>query len=453
MAENTNIFKSIFTKALFILGIIIIVIILAFAVIKIMPKVFSGFASVAKIIKSPFVDKTISIEASDDTLKSGDTTVLAWEYNPTTKGSYVLSYACVSNVQISMATTNGAQRLICNTPYTFPDNIQAVEITSNITRENLEVDIPFSIEFISSEDESLADGSVDINVSNKKGDSLASSGTIISTPIITGAADDSEDIVDEEIPVTTNRTSTNRTTPVYNYPRIADLAVSNMVDNSSGLISFTVSNIGSAATGNWLFNYTTPDGETSYSPLQPSLNPGDAIRYTLRFNDLTSGVMSVYVDPQNSVYESNNANNIVSMRVGGNNGGSSTGNVDYDEDDDADLDIDSYEVGRMDGNSFREDDNIDENDDAAVRFVVINKGGESTGSWRFEISNTPDDGDTYRSKTQSSMRPGESRTITVEFNNPDIGTFDMKLEVDSDDDVDEESEKNNTDTEELEIED
>ena len=449
MAENTNIFKSIFTKALFILGIIIIVVILAFAVIKIIPKVFSGFASVAKIIKSPFVDKSISIEASDDALKSGDTTVLAWEYNPTTKGSYVLSYACVSNVQISMATTNGAQRLICNTPYTFPDNIQAVEITPTITRENLEIDIPFSIEFITSEDESVADGSADINVSNKKGDSLASSGTIVSTPIITGAADDKDNDVK---PTSTSRPSTGVVAPAYNYPRIADLAISNMVDNSSGLISFTVSNIGSAATGNWLFNYTTPDGETSYSPLQASLNPGDAIRYTLRFNDLTDGTMSINVDPQNSVYESNNANNSIAMRVGGNDG-NYNGSIDYDEDDDADLDIDSYEVGRMVGNSFREDDNIEDNDDAAVRFTVINKGGENTGSWRFEISNTPDDGDTYRSKTQSSMRPGESRTITVEFNNPDTGIFNMKLTLDSDDDVDEESEKNNTDTEELEIED
>lgn len=450
MAENTNIFKTIFTKALFILGIIIIVIILAFAVVKIMPKVFSGFASVAKIIKSPFVDKSISIEASDDTLKSGEATVLAWEYNPTTKGAYSLSYACISNVQISMATTNGAQRLICNTPYSFPDNIQAVEITPSITKEGLEIDIPFSIEFITSEDKSVADGTVDINVTSKKGDSLASTGTIVSTPIITGAADRDDAVT---TPVTTNPPVTpTATTPVYNYPRIADLAVSNMVDSSNGIISFTVSNIGSAATGNWLFNYTTPDGETTYSPLQVSMNPGEAIRYTLRFTDLTSGNMSIVLDPQNSVYESNNANNSITMRVGANNGGSTGGNVDYDPDDEADLDIDSYEVGRMDGNTFREDDNIDEDDDAAVRFTVINKGGENTGSWRFEITNSPDDGDTYRSKTQNSMRPGESRTIIVKFNNPDVGTFNMKLTVDSDDDVDEESEKNNTDTEELEIE-
>lgn len=454
MAENTNVFKTIFTKALFILGIIIIVIILAFAVIKIMPKVFSGFASVAKIVKSPFVDKTIDVEVVNDILESGEATVISWDYEPTEEGSYVLSYTCVNDMRLTMATSNGAQRLICNTPYVFNDTIQAIEITPVLVKENVDIDIPFTIKFVTAEEKTVAEGSVEVTVSNKAGDDLASSGTIISTPIITGAADrDDDDAV--TTPETTNRPTTpTATTPVYNYPRIADLAVSNMVDSSNGIISFTVSNIGSAATGNWLFNYTTPDGETTYSPLQVSMNPGEAIRYTLRFTDLTNGNMSIVLDPQNSVYESNNANNSITMRVGaGNgNGGSTGGNIDYDPDDEADLDIDSYEVGRMDGNTFREDDNIDEDDDAAIRFTVINKGGENTGSWRFELSNSPDDGDTYRSKTQSSMRPGESRTITVEFNNPDVGIYNMKLTVDSDDDVDEESEKNNTDTEELEIE-
>ncbi|MBP6925957.1 MAG: hypothetical protein KBC22_02790, partial [Candidatus Pacebacteria bacterium] len=128
------------------------------------------------------------------------------------------------------------------------------------------------------------------------------------------------------------------------------------------------------------------------------------------------------------------------------------GGVDYDRNDDADLEIDSFEVGRMDGNRFREDDTIDEDDDAAVQFTVINRGGESTGSWRFEIENTPDDNDDYRSRVQSSMRPGESRTFTIEFENPDTGTFRMKLTLDSDDDIDEEDENNNDETEELEVE-
>ncbi len=448
MSENTNVFKNIFTKALFILGIIIIVIILAFAVIKIMPKVFSGFASVGKIFKSPFVDKTISISsANDDDLKSGETTVLAWEYEPTEEGSYILKYSCVSNVQLSMATTNGLQRLICNTPYTFGADIQAVEITPTLTKENIDVTIPFSIEFINNEDDSVADGDVKIGVTNKKVDPLASAGTIISTtPVITGAANNQPTTP----PVVRPTTPTN-TQPVYNYPRIADIALSNMVDTGNGLISFTVSNIGSAVTGNWVFNYTTPDGETTYSPTQVSLNPGDAIRYTLRFTDLTDGTMTIVADPQNFVYETNNSNNSISMRVS-ENGNGNGGGIDYDRNDDADLEIDSFEVGRMDGNRFREDDTIDEDDDAAVRFTVINRGGESTGSWRFEIENTPDDDDDYRSRVQSSMRPGESRTFTVEFENPDTGTFRMKLVLDSDDDVDEEDENNNDETEELEVE-
>lgn len=449
MSENTNVFKSIFTKALFILGIIIIVIILAFAVIKIMPKVFSGFASVGKIIKSPFVDKTVNISSSDDELRSGDTTVIAWEYEPTEEGQYVLKYSCVSNIQLSMATTNGSQRLICNTPYAFNSDVQAVEITPVLTKDNVDANIPFSIEFINEEKDSVADGDVAIFVTNKKEDSLASTGTIITTtPVITGAADKPTTTTS---PRPTTPAPTTPTNPVYNYPRIADLAVSNMIDNGNGLISFTVSNIGSAISGNWVFNYVTPDNEMTYSPIQPSMNPGDAIRYTLRFTDLTNGVMTVNVDPYNSIYESNNANNSIAMRVGANNGNGG-GNVDYDRNDDADLEIDAFEVGRMDGNSFREDDKIDDNDDAAVRFTVINRGGENTGSWRFEITNTPDDGDTYRSKTQTSMRPGESRTFTVDLtSNPDVGTFNMKLTVDSDDDVDEEEEDNNDETEELEV--
>ncbi len=452
MSENTNVFKNIFTKALFILGIIIIVVILAFAVIKIMPKVFSGFASVGKIIKSPFVDKTINISsANNDDLKSGQTTVLAWEYEPTENGAYVLKYSCVSNVQLSMATTNGLQKLICNTPYTFNDDIQAVEVTPTLTKENTEVNIPFFIEFINDEDDSVADGDLKLFVTNKKDANLASTGTIISTtPVITGSSNNNRNVT-PTAPTAPVTTTPQPTTPVYNYPRIADLTISNMVDSGNGLISFTVANVGSAISGNWVFNYVTPDNEMTYSPIQPSMNPGDAIRYTLRFTDLTNGVMTVNVDPYNSIYESNNANNTIAMRVGANNGNGG-GTVDYDRNDDADLEIDSFEVGRMDGNRFREDDTIDEDDDAAVRFTVVNRGGENTGTWRFEIENTPDGDDDYRSKSLSSMRPGESRTFTVEFENPDTGTFNMKLTVDSDDDVDEESEKNNTDTEELEIE-
>ncbi len=108
----------------------------------------------------------------------------------------------------------------------------------------------------------------------------------------------------------------------------------------------------------------------------------------------------------------------------------------------------------MRGSRFVEDDEIDEDDDAAVRFVVVNRGGETTDEWRFEITNTPyDSDDDYRSSRQDELRPGESIEIIVEFENPDEGRYNIEVEVDSEDDTDEENERNNDEKERLKVED
>ena len=158
------------------------------------------------------------------------------------------------------------------------------------------------------------------------------------------------------------------------------------------------------------------------------------------------------VDPYNSVAENNESNNQFYIDVEGGNGSGSSGS--YAEDDDADLEIDDLKVGRMSGSRFIEDDEIDEDDDAAVQFTVTNRGGERTGSWRFEVTNLPyDDDDDFESKKQDSLAPGESVVITVEFENPDEGDYKIRVEVDSRDDVDEEKENNNKESETLEVED
>lgn len=425
--------KNIFTKALFILGILIVVFILAFAVVKILPKVFSGFANVGSAIKSPFQDKTIDLTVNNDDLKSGETTAVFWDYEIPEDGSYEIRYNCIDNLQVTATFTDGTKRLLCNTPYKISSDINSVEITPTLTKANTLVDLPLYIKFANESGKVLADGNTKISVTNKKDAELASTATIIKTEKVS--------------PVTTTKPVT---TNVY-VPRYPDLAISNLVVVENGIVSFTVSNTGNGASGMWYFAYTTPDKETSLSPAQLSLNAGDAVRFTLRFNGMRTGDVKIQIDPANIIGETNENNNAISARVAGTVVDNDDDN-DYNSNDDADLEIVSFEVGRMNGSSFREDDTIDENDDAAVKFTVKNVGGESTGTWKFEIENTPDDGDDYESRTQASLRPGQSATITVKFNNPDIGKYKMKLVVDSDDDVDEEDEDNNDETETLEVE-
>ena len=427
--------KNIFTKALFILGILIVVVILAFAVVKILPRVFSGFASVGTAIKSPFQDKTIDLTVNNDDLKSGETTAVFWDYEIPEDGSYEIRYNCVDNLQVSATFIDGTKRLLCNTPYKISSDVNSVEITPTLTKANSLVDLPLYIKFADESGKVLADGNTKISVTNKKDAELASTATIIKTETVA--------------PVTT----TNPVTTNVYVPRYPDLAISNLVVVENGIVSFTVSNIGNGASGIWYFAYTTPDKETSLSPAQMSLNAGDAVRFTLRFNGMRTGDVRIQIDPANLIGETNESNNVITARVAGTVVDNNDDDDDYNSNDDADLEIVSFEVGRMNGSSFREDDTIDENDDAAVRFTVKNVGGESTGTWKFEIENTPDDGDDYESKTQPSLRPGQSSTVTVKFNNPDIGKFKMKLVVDSDDDIDEEEEDNNDETETLEVED
>lgn len=459
MAEKTTI-RGILAKGLFILGIIIVVLILAFAVIKIVPRIFSSFASVGNAIKSPFADKSIDVRTSDDETYTNEPVIVYWDYEPTDFGVYEFRYSCVDNVEVSLNTNEGAKALLCNSSYKFNSEINSIEITPTLSKVNSLVTLPLFVKYTDETGNILADGKASLKLMNEAGN-LASSGSIINTENVSNASGNAGSSSTNTNGGSTNSNVTNTgntsvnvapTTPVYYSP--ADLIATNGVEIDDGIIAFTISNIGGRASGNWYFSYRTPDGELNTSPLQASLRPGDALRFTMRFDDLEDGNIVITADAGGFVAESNEFNNILSIRVDEvGNGGSGVG---YNRNDDANLEITSMEVGRMDGSRFREDDDIDEDDDAAVQFVVVNNGGESTGSWRFEITNAPyDDGDDdeFRSSRQSSMRPGESRTITVEFNNPDEGTYRIRLEVDSDDDVEEEDERDNDETETLRVRD
>ena len=174
--------------------------------------------------------------------------------------------------------------------------------------------------------------------------------------------------------------------------------------------------------------------------------------YTIDFNQrsLGEGKAVVIIDSTNAVTESSETNNVATILVDGDNRDDGYG---YDPSDDADFKILDLEVGRISGNRFIEDDEADEGDDVAIRFVVANIGGEETEDWRFEIDNLPyDDDDTYRSGRQDSLRPGESVEVITEFENADEGNYRIRVEVDSEDDTDEENERNNDDSVRLEVE-
>ncbi len=83
------------------------------------------------------------------------------------------------------------------------------------------------------------------------------------------------------------------------------------------VVTFDIANTGTSASGGYTFNANLPTSQpyTFYSDPQASLAPGEHIVNTLRFTQTVRGVFTVVVDPQDTVKESSETNNVTSYEI------------------------------------------------------------------------------------------------------------------------------------------
>ena len=98
----------------------------------------------------------------------------------------------------------------------------------------------------------------------------------------------------------------------------------NVPNGKSGAIQFTVTNAGTNYTGNWSFNVSIPTSPSQNfsSGNQNSLAPGDSVDYTLGFDRGNSGpsrLITVTLDPNNLIAETNENDNIATRSIDINN--------------------------------------------------------------------------------------------------------------------------------------
>ena len=91
--------------------------------------------------------------------------------------------------------------------------------------------------------------------------------------------------------------------------------------NTSFAVKFTVTNVGTNATGQWDFSATLPTKQsyTFYSPEQQTLNPGDHLDLMLHLDvgEALSGSqsMTITLDPNRNLSESNENNNVTTANT------------------------------------------------------------------------------------------------------------------------------------------
>jgi len=462
MQEKPNVL-GVITKIIFIGGAVLLFVLLTIWVIRFVPRLLSGAGNVSDSITGTLRGgDVINVTLNNSEVESESPFIISWDYSPNVPGEYFFTYSCEDSLMMDIQSSNGPKRILCNSEFRLGENINTISMVPTVTKKNIFVDSEIKISYKDAEKKEVAFGKTTATLKNTDGASTSANpfdANLSASTVTSTKAEETPPLVGttSSAPKTTPKIGGNTISPTY-YGK-PDLVITNIAKTvNQSALSFTVYNYGTNSSGNWFFSYTDAEDPSRvlYSPTQPSLLPNQGLFTQIRFdgqrND--SQLVNVYLDPVNSIIESNEYNNQGSVVITGNtyNSNYNNNNYNYNSNDDADLVIENLEVGRMSGSRFIEDDTLDDGDDSAVRFVVVNQGGKSTGNWRYEITNTPyDNNNDYRSNNQSSLRPGERQTIIIEFNNIDEGNHNIKVEVDSDDDVNEENERNNDDTVRLRV--
>jgi hypothetical protein len=503
--ENKGIFARIYDwfknltvkgllQAIFVAFVVIILLMTAVRLPSILSKVSSSFSAALYSVFIPA--EGASVTADKKVINSGDEFTVTFKEGETdTDGLFTVSYDCSQNISLLAVEASGLKDIACDAPYYLLDNSSSIKIRA-ITEDATVVRLALTAGLENNDTQkSESIGVVRVTVTNRE------AGTTVE---------------EEVVPPTTTGTPTRPTTPTAPvYYGKADLAVrvlqvgilntrTNLIINQSQFtgnetvgVRFEVRNDGDANTGAWTFSAALPSmiTPTYSSPIQNSLRPGESIQFTLGFSALTnqySNLITINADPSSMVVESNEGNNmttspVINLGYNNNNYNNSNDNNYYDynynnsynngcyvdgwftyncnnnynnyyrnnnNNDGVDLAVDILAVGRINSNgNFVEDNNIEEGDDAAVKFRVTNEGDEESDRWDYEVRLTPSfSGDEYTRSNMASLDPDESITVIVSFDNIDEdGENRFRVVIDPDDEQDDEDRDNNDDTETIDV--
>jgi hypothetical protein len=311
-------FKNLTVKGLLGAILVAFIIMIILTSISYLPKITNSlYSSLSGAIYSVFIpadkatmsaDKVIINSGEDFTInfKKGDDTGVT--------GLFTVSYTCSSNANLMSVETDGLKNIGCDKPYYLLGNEAAIKIRpitkDSVVRlvvtgsfENSDTQKTDTVGVVRVTIKNSAVGTI-VNPPNTTKPSVANPNTVVGqTPTYYGKPD----LAIRMLQVGLLNTSTNLITTQNQF------LSTNMVG-----IKFEVRNDGDANTGAWSFAASLPSVSTPVynSNTQISLRPGESIIFTLGFTNLTNtGLLTISVDPQKIVTESNKNNNVITSTI------------------------------------------------------------------------------------------------------------------------------------------
>ena len=294
------------TKTLAVLGfltVIALIVIATLGIIKYLPEGFSSLASISESLDKykmtdPETNATAIVLTSTTTQTvTGESTTLTWNKVSET-GRYSFTYDCLEGLTVDIVDTEGLRSMACETTYDIgdTDRVTLIAGTQSSEEEFVDYTIAFTPEN-GTESTYFADESLALVPKN---DGMVAS--VTDTDTETAPEEPAEATTSPApylgAPDPTPVRSTPTQTPVSAPRGYVDLATAyvgvgqidsnrfeagRLEQNADGAVQFTITNIGTKASGYWSYSVTLPDGGSYASPKQAPLAPGEVATISLGF--------------------------------------------------------------------------------------------------------------------------------------------------------------------------
>ncbi len=308
-------------KILAIAGFIGIIILLAWAsvrLVSIAPSAFSSLASLAESVTEyqevaleEQTDGKINVSSNTTLVNAGETVDLSWD-TARVSGSYTFLYQCAAGVALDIVETDGNRSLTCGTNYNI-GNTDGITIAIDSEKERY-ADVVYTVAFLGTNDtEPRASGTASLTIINSEIQNFLGTNNPLEETVSENTEEVSVNTNPEEVTATETvpETETN-TAPetgvyeqefVYTIPTSdpngrTDLATKfiqtgaivgntffadSIMQGEDGALQFEVKNYGSKTSDEWSYTVSLPNGSTYKGEDQTPLKPNERAVITIGF--------------------------------------------------------------------------------------------------------------------------------------------------------------------------
>ena len=338
--------KSGFSKPVAVAGFVAIIVIIAWASVKIVsfaPTAFSSLASLSQGISSyrdsmsADIDADLTVASNMKLVDAGKPVIVTWDKD-SREGTYAFSYACLEGVTIDIVDTEGLRNIACDTRYSVGVT-DAVTVVVNSEKDR-HVDVPYTISFMRQNDTGpVRSGNNTLTITNESiSETLATAtpnGEVLGEEAVkedvptsatpaTPAPKPKPVVVAQpvteyvyEIPVSNPNGFTDLATRFFNVGDIVNgkFVAGSIERDDTGAFQFEVKNIGTKTSGTWTYTVTLPDGDTYTSPKQTALKPNERAVISLGFDtpDQASHTFVVVVKIEDKTSSNNSFKKVVNF--------------------------------------------------------------------------------------------------------------------------------------------